>query len=202
MSIHMGIKAEVLPPGTECHHIIVEDWKEMESPYGTLFVSIPSLLDPSICPPGTHVFHAFSPDWVDAWTGLEPAEYERKKEEVADSVIAQLEKYFPGLKAGTVQREVGTPRTHRRFLNRVDGSYGPIPSRRPLGMLGMPFNRTSIQGLYCVGDSTFPGQGVNAVVFSGFGCAHRVLCDIGKEPTIPGLDGAYNKLLETARNAV
>ena len=198
----MGIKGEVLPPGTECHHIIVEDWTEMESPYGTLFVSIPSLLDPSICPPGTHVFHAFSPDWVDAWTGLEPGEYEKKKEQVADSFIATLEKYFPGLKAGTLQREVGTPRTHRKFLNRVDGSYGPIPSRRPLGMLGMPFNRTDIEGLYCVGDSTFPGQGVNAVVFSGFGCAHRVLCDIGKEPTIPGLDGAYNKLLETARNAV
>lgn len=45
--------------------------------------------------------------------------------------------------------------------------------RRPLGMLSMPFNTTSIKGLYCVGDSTFPGQGVNAVVFSGFGCAHR-----------------------------
>ncbi len=68
---------------------------------------------------------------------------------------------------------MGTPRTHRRFLNRSDGTYGPIPSRRPAGMLGMPFNRTAVQGLYCVGDSTFPGQGVNAVVFSGFGCAHR-----------------------------
>ncbi len=41
--------------------------------------------------------------------------------------------------------QVGTPRTHRKFLNRDDGSYGPIPARRPLGMLGMPFNRTSIK---------------------------------------------------------
>lgn len=202
-------------------------------------------------------------------TGLESAEYERRKEEVADAFVARLERYFPGLKEGTVfrygglavqvcacaggcweqmgcrwgghkmkswrwpqgelarrgpsssvansaaghavglmltaawvccqlgvhgslapcrrrashgahpaaphswRREVGTPRTHRRFLNRSDGTYGPIPSRRPLGMLGMPFNRTAVPGLYCVGDSTFPGQGVNAVVFSGFGCAHR-----------------------------
>ena len=202
LSIHMGVDASVLPPGTECHHIIVEDWAEMEAPYGTLFVSIPSLLDPSLCPPGTHVFHAFSPDWVDAWSGLEPGEYEKKKERVANEVIARLEKFFPGLSAATVRREVGTPRTHRKFLNRSDGSYGPIPSRRPMGMLGMPFNRTAVNGLYCVGDSTFPGQGVNAVVFSGFGCAHRVLCDLGKEPVLPGVDGAYTKLLETARNAV
>eukprot|EP00955_Chlamydomonas_euryale_P029463 310678-Chlamydomonas_euryale.AAC.3 len=39
-----------------------------------------------------------------------------------------------------VFKEVGTPRTHRRFLNRDDGTYGPIPSRRPAGMLSMPFN--------------------------------------------------------------
>ena len=57
------------------------------------------------------------------------------------------------------------------------------------------------QGLYCVGDSTFPGQGVNAVVFSGFGCAHRVLCDLGMTPTLPVIDGAYNKLLSAARDA-
>ena len=31
LSIHMGVKAEVLPPGTECHHIIVEDWAKMEA---------------------------------------------------------------------------------------------------------------------------------------------------------------------------
>jgi prolycopene isomerase len=43
----------------------------------------------------------------------------------------------------------------------------------------MPFNRTSIPGLYCVGDSTFPGQGLNAVAFSGFACAHRVAVDLG-----------------------
>ena len=77
---------------------------------------------------------------------------------------------------------------------------GPFPRGAPLGMLGMPFNRTDIKGLYCVGDSTFPGQGVNAVVFSGFGCAHRVLCDLGQEPTIPILDTAYNKLLSAVRN--
>jgi prolycopene isomerase len=146
---------------------------------------------------------------------------------------------------------VGTPRTHRRFLNRTDGSYGPIPSRRPLGMLSMPFNRTALKGLYCVGDSTFPGQGVNAgeargrkgrewgggcqpvlsylnplpahpagilhlftlrlpchppflyppaVVFSGFGCAHRVLCDLGREPTLPGIDEGFNALLAAVRD--
>jgi prolycopene isomerase len=42
----------------------------------------------------------------------------------------------------------------------------------------MPFNRTVIPNLYCVGDSTFPGQGLNAVAFSGFACAHRIRVDL------------------------
>lgn len=39
--------------------------------------------------------------------GLSVAEYERKKEEVADGVIARLERHLPGLKAATLFREVG-----------------------------------------------------------------------------------------------
>ncbi|KAK9790545.1 hypothetical protein WJX73_008664 [Symbiochloris irregularis] len=200
LTIHAGVRADVLPPGTQCHHIVVEDWQKMEDPHGTLFVSIPSLLDPSLCPEGTHIFHAFTPDWMDEWQGLPPGEYRAKKEAAADAVMQRLEAFFPGLREATVFREVGTPRTHRRFLNRQDGSYGPIPSRRPAGMLGMPMNRTSLQGLYCVGDSTFPGQGVNAVVFSGFGCAHRVLCDLGMVPSIPIVDGAFNTAFQAIRN--
>lgn len=77
--------------------------------------------------------------------GLPPGEYERKKAAVADALIARVEAALPGLSAAALHREVGTPRTHRRFLNREDGSYGPIPSRRPFGMLGMPFNRTAVK---------------------------------------------------------
>ena len=195
--------AELDDDELQCHHIVLEDWERMEDPRGTLFVSIPSLLDPSLCPQGSHVFHAFTPDWVDAWTSLSAEEYEREKERVADEVVARLEAAaFPRLRESIISREVGTPKTHRRFLNRADGSYGPIPARRPTGMLGMPMNTTAVPGLYCVGDSTFPGPGVNAVVFSGFGCAHRVLADTGKLPVVPVLDGAFRWALDAVRGAV
>uniref|UniRef100_A0A7R9VHL1 prolycopene isomerase n=1 Tax=Chlamydomonas euryale TaxID=1486919 RepID=A0A7R9VHL1_9CHLO len=200
-TMHLGVKADALPPGTDCHHILLEDWAQMEDARGTLFLSMPSLLDPSLAPDGHHIVHAFTPDWIDAWSGLSPDEYERAKADVASQLIARMEAVFPGLKDKIVFKEVGTPRTHRRFLNRDDGTYGPIPSRRPAGMLSMPFNTTDIEGLYCVGDSTFPGQGVNAVVFSGFGCAHRALCDLGKEPTWPVVDKGFNALLRSLRNS-
>ncbi|NDJ22943.1 carotene isomerase [Nostoc sp. B(2019)] len=179
LSLHLGVKTEVLPRETECHHILLEDWEKMAAVEGTIFVSIPTLLDPDLAPAGYHIIHAFTPHWIDDWQGLSQGEYEAKKEEAAWRIIDRLEKIFPGLDAGMDYLEVGTPRTHRRFLGREDGTYGPIPRRKLRGLLGMPFNRTAVPGLYCVGDSTFPGQGLNAVAFSGFACAHRIAVDLG-----------------------
>lgn len=179
LSLHLGVEAKVLPPATECHHILLEDWSKMEESQGTIFVSIPTLLDPDLAPPGYHIIHTFTPSWIEEWENLTPKAYEEKKEAAANQVIDRLETIFPGLIAGLDYQEVGTPRTHRRFLGRVDGSYGPIPRKKLLGLLGMPFNRTAIPGLYAVGDSTFPGQGLNAVAFSGMSCGHRIAVDLG-----------------------
>lgn len=177
-SMHLGVKADVLPAGTECHHILLENWERMEDSFGTVFVSIPTLLDPGLAPAGYHIIHAFTPSWIEEWQGLSSKAYEAKKEEQAAQLIDRLEAIFPGLDAALDYQEVGTPRTHRRFLGRADGTYGPIPSEKLMGLLGMPFNRTAVPGLYCVGDSTFPGQGLNAVAFSGFACAHRIAVDL------------------------
>ncbi|WP_017305423.1 carotenoid isomerase [Spirulina subsalsa] len=179
LSLHLGVEASVLPQGTECHHILLEEWDKMEEAEGTIFVSIPTLLDPSLAPDGHHIIHSFTPSWIKDWQNLSSKEYEEKKEAAADRIIDRLEQIFPNLTQAIDYQEVGTARTHRRFLGRDDGTYGPIPRRKLAGLLGMPFNRTAIPGLYCVGDSTFPGQGLNAVAFSGFACAHRVAVDLG-----------------------
>jgi len=183
LSLHLGVEASLIPAGTHCHHLLLEDWQAMEDEQGVVFVSMPSLLDPSLAPPDRHIVHAFSPSSIEAWSGLEPAAYAAKKQADSDRLIARLEAaILPGLAAAIRHREVGTPRSHRRFLGRSGGSYGPVPALRLPGLLPMPFNRTAIPGLYCVGDSCFPGQGLNAVAFSGFACAHRLGADLGLNP--------------------
>ena len=183
LSLHLGVEASLIPAGTHCHHLLLEDWQAMEDEQGVVFASMPSLLDPSLAPPDRHIVHAFSPSSIEAWSGLEPAAYAAKKQADSDRLIARLEAaILPGLAAAIRHREVGTPRSHRRFLGRSGGSYGPVPALRLPGLLPMPFNRTAIPGLYCVGDSCFPGQGLNAVAFSGFACAHRLGADLGLNP--------------------
>ncbi|MCX5961099.1 MAG: carotene isomerase [Cyanobacteria bacterium] len=186
LSLHLGVRADLIPEGTHVHHLLLERWEEIEAEQGTVFVSMPSLLDPSLAPAGHHIVHTFTPSSMEAWRGLSPTAYAAKKEADANRLIARLEAILPGLAGAITHREVGTPRSHRRFLGRSGGSYGPIPAMRLPGLLPMPFNRTGISGLYCVGDSCFPGQGLNAVAFSGFACAHRIGADLGLNPwTLP-----------------
>lgn len=180
LSLHLGVRADVIPPATDCHQILLDDWGQLEASGGTLFMSLPTLLDPSLAPRDRHIIHAFTPSWMSEWTGLPSQAYEQQKQAGADRMMQRLEGIFPGVRDAVEHCSIGTPRTHRRFLGRVDGTYGPMPQHHLPGLLGMPFNRTVIPGLYCVGDSTFPGQGLNAVAFSGFACAHRVAADLGR----------------------
>ncbi|PWA98413.1 carotenoid isomerase [Artemisia annua] len=199
LSIHMGVKAEVLPPDTDCHHF--DDWKNLEAPYGSIFLSIPTILDSSLAPKGRHILHIFTTSSIDDWQGLSTKDYEAKKKLVADKIISRLEnKLFPGLKSSIEFIEVGTPKTHRRYLARDSGTYGPMPRNVPKGLLGMPFNTTAGYGLYCVGDSCFPGQGVIAVAFSGVMCAHRVAADVGLEKKSAVLDAGLLGILGWLRS--
>lgn len=197
LSIHMGVQAEVLPPDTDCHHFVLEDdWAYLEDSHGSIFLSIPTVLDPSLAPKGSHILHIFTPSSIEDWEGLSREAYEAKKNLIAEKLIDRLEKkLFPGLKSSIVFMEVGSPKTHRRFLARDSGTYGPMPRAIPKGLLAMPFNTTAVNGLYCVGDSCFPGQGVIAVAFSGVMCAHRVAADLGFEKRNQVLDSALLNLL-------
>lgn len=207
-SLHMGVCADKVDfdgmGDTDCHHIVLEDWSNLEvaeGARGTLFVSIPTILDKSLAPEGRHIFHVFTPSWMDEWHGLSTSEYEEKKRILAENIVKRLEAaLFPGLSGAIDFMEIGSPRTHRRFLARVDGSYGPVAGRRLAGLLSMPFNRTAVRDLYCVGDSTFPGQGLNAVAFSGFACGHRVAADLGLVPRLPKiLDNVITSVLSSYR---
>ncbi len=174
VSIHLGVDKKLISRNFNCHHIIVENWDELENEKGVIFISIPTLLDASLAPEDKHIIHAFTPSSINEWENLSRKEYLLKKENYFLFLIEKISKIIPNLDQNIDHKEVGTPKTHRKFLGRFQGSYGPIPNKKLLGLLPMPFNTTNIKNLYCVGDSCFPGQGLNAVAFSGYACAHKI----------------------------
>lgn len=66
---------------------------------------------------------------------------------------------------------IGTPLTHQRYLRRHHGTYG---AAHQAGQALFPGSTTPLSGLFCCGDSTFPGIGIPAVAASGAIAANTI----------------------------
>lgn len=178
--LYLGVDAGVVPEGFHVHHIVVDDWERYNNIGGTVYFSAPSVLDPLVAPEGKHVVHAFVTDEMHRWSGYKRGDraYKQAKEDFGTLVIRRVEKILPGLSDALEVKVFATPLTHQRYLNRYQGSYGPLlyPGQN---ILQKPQNRTALKGLYIVGDSTFPGQGVIAVTYSGISCASYIARKLG-----------------------
>ncbi|NEP18328.1 MAG: FAD-dependent oxidoreductase [Leptolyngbya sp. SIO4C1] len=170
MHLHLGIRAEGLEALT-IHHVVVHSAeRDITAPGNTCMISIPTVLDPSQAPAGHHVVHAYT---LEPWDGWQRDEhYAEKKRQRAEPLFQALEKVIPDLRDRIVVELIGTPLTHRRFLRRYQGTYGPAIAA---GQGLFPSCQTPIKGLYRVGDSTLPGIGVPAVVASGILCANHLV---------------------------
>ena len=180
-SIFAGIDASIVPGGFSTHHIVVDDWRRMRDEAGTIFVSMPSLHDPSVAPEGRHVLHAFISSQADLWP-TRGKEYREQKRATTELVLGRLECIIPGLRGAVEHVEAATPRTNERYIHRPGGTYGLL-LRRSRDLMLRPQNTTPVKNLFCAGDSCFPGQGVTAVAASGAACARIVEKRVGARVT-------------------
>jgi carotene isomerase len=176
MHLHLGIDRTGLPDDLQCHYIIVNDWhQKVTAPQNVVVVSIPSVLDPSLAPQGKHTIHVYTPgnEPYSLWRGMErrSPEYIEQKQARAEIMWQSLERIIPDIRDRAEVTLVGTPLTHQHFLRRHHGSYGPaIAAGKGL----FPGSTTPLSGLFCCGDSTFPGIGIPAVAASGAIAANTI----------------------------
>ena len=85
---------------------------------------------------------------------------------------AAVERQIPDVRSRAKITLVGSPLTHERFLRRYKGTYGP---ELKAGERDFPGASTPIPGLFCCGDSAWPGIGVPAVAGSGIAAAHAIV---------------------------
>lgn len=96
MHLHLGIDATGLPEDMECHHVIVNDWENLDSTQNVSIVSIPTVFDPSLAPKGKAVVHAYTAanePW-EIWEGVERGteEYANLKHERVQGLWKALER--------------------------------------------------------------------------------------------------------------
>ncbi|CAJ1945080.1 unnamed protein product [Cylindrotheca closterium] len=180
MHLHVGFKAnrEELEQ-LQAHYMYVDDWnKGVEGEDNAVLLSIPSVHDASLAPEGYGVLHIYTPATEDfaRWENIDRKsdEYKALKEERSQYLWSVLEKVIPDIRERAVVSQVGSPLTHKRFLLRHKGSYGPAIVA---GEESFPFPGTPVKNLLVTGDSCFPGIGVPAVAGSGFLTANSVSLD-------------------------
>jgi phytoene dehydrogenase-like protein len=142
-------------------------------------ILIPSTLDDSLAPKGQHVASLFcqhvAPELPDGRS------WDDHRDEVADLMIATVDRWAPGFKASVLGRQVKSPLDLERDLGLLGGdifhgalSLNQLFSARP--MLGQANYRGAVPGLYLCGAGTHPGGGVTGA--PGHNAARVVIKDI------------------------
>ncbi len=124
---------------------------------------IPSTLDDTLAPAGQHVASLFCQHVQPVLLG--GRSWDDHKNEVADLMIATVDKYAPGFAKSVLGMMVLSPLDLERTFGLVNGdimhgalSLDQLFSARPV--LGHGDYRTPIKGLYQCGSGTHPGGGV------------------------------------------
>jgi phytoene dehydrogenase-like protein len=141
-------------------------------------VLIPSTLDDTLCPPDQHVASLFcqhvAPQLPDGKS------WDDHRDEVADLMVATVDKYAPGFAASVIGRQVLSPLDLERQFGLLGGDifHGALTlnqlfSARP--MLGHADYRGPLKGLYHCGSGAHPGGGVTGA--PGHNAARVILGD-------------------------
>jgi phytoene desaturase len=134
-----------------------------------------SQLDPGLAPVGKSSICVMTLANYAGWGTLTTEEYDKKKKETADSIVANLEKYLPGLSSHIEVIEVGTPKTMERFAVLPQGAvygFSQIVAQSSLSRLSQ---ETDLKGLFLTGAWTRPGCGVHGCLVSGIDAADLAL---------------------------
>ena len=140
---------------------------------------IPSTLDDSLAPPGQHVASLFCQQVAPVLPG--GRNWDDHRDEVADLMIATVDRHAPGFKSLVLGRQALSPLDLERTFGLIGGdifhgalSLNQLFSARP--MLGQAGYRGAIPGLYLCGAGTHPGGGVTGA--PGHNAARVLIADL------------------------
>jgi phytoene dehydrogenase-like protein len=133
--------------------------------------------DPILAPEGKTFARVHYPSDYDFWEDLkrDPERYRAEKERVADAVVAQLDRRFPGIASRVEMRDVATPMTWVRYTGNWRGSFeGWIETTDTLTMR-MSQMLPGLSNFYMAGQWVQPGGSLPAVAMSGRN-ATQIIC--------------------------
>ncbi|MFB2921906.1 C-3',4' desaturase CrtD [Aerosakkonema funiforme] len=170
--IYLGVEESAIPAGCPPHLQFLYDYEGRIGENNSLFVSVSHPGD-GRAPQGKATITASSFTDVRQWWNSHN-NYEDLKRKYTEEAIARLSQYFHLTPETIIHVEAATPRTFARFTARDRGIVGGVGQRIPtFGPFGFA-NRTPIQNLWLVGDSTHPGEGTAGVSYSALTVVRQI----------------------------
>jgi len=173
----MGVAfVDKLDPAIPLHHQIhLTQEDHTEGLYsGSIFVSLSHPDDSKRSPGGMRTMNISThvvPEW---WFSLN-GRYDELKENVRKKILQIVVRSIPGLHTEDIDVAfASTPVTWSNWVYRRKGRVGGIPQQMDRSLLDWTPNATPFDGLYMVGDTVFPGQGIPGVTLSGINVYYRV----------------------------
>ena len=169
--IYLGVKREAIPEQCSPHLQFLYNENEVIGENNSLFVSVSKPGD-GRAPEGQATLIASSFTDADLW--WQDKDYEQIKQKYTAEAIARLNSYFDLSAENIVYTEAATPRTFANFTARKKGIVGGLGQRiKTFGPFGFA-NRTPIEHLWLVGDSTHPGEGTAGVSYSALTVTRQI----------------------------
>ncbi|MEA5507522.1 C-3',4' desaturase CrtD [Halotia wernerae UHCC 0503] len=169
--VYLGVDVSAIPLDCPPHLQFMYDANGPIGENNSLFVSVSHPGD-GRAPEGKATIIASS--FVDPAPWWQTQDYEGLKQKYTQEAIARLSQYFYLKPETIIHQEAATPRTFAHFTARDRGIVGGIGQRIPtFGPFGFA-NRTPINHLWLVGDSTHPGEGTAGVSYSALTVVRQI----------------------------
>jgi phytoene dehydrogenase-like protein len=141
--------------------------------------------DPTLSPPGKTLMRVLLPGDYEYWSALgpDPERYQAEKETVAQTVIALLDRRYPGLAGQVDMRDVATPLTFERYTGNRKGSFIGWDLTPKTFMMPMKKTLPGLRSFYLAGQWVAPGGGIPMVALSGRNVV-QLICRRDKRPFV------------------
>jgi phytoene dehydrogenase-like protein len=176
---HLGAGIIIAPSLDYMHRAYTDAREHGWSREPIVEMLIPSTIDPTLAPPGAHVASLFCQHVAPTLPG--GRSWDEASEDVADLMIATVDRLAPGFAGSVLGRQVLSPLDLEREFGLTGGdifhgqlSLNQLFSARPA--LGYAAYRGPIEGLYHCGSGAHPGGGVTGA--PGHNAARAILRDL------------------------
>jgi C-3',4' desaturase CrtD len=171
-----AVVPDTLPRSFPIHVQVLPDRPITSVGATSMFLSFSHPLDTGRSPSGTRALSVSMHIAPERFADLrDAATYDAWKAQIGPEVLTSLRTSVPELaELSPIRYEIGTPRTFQRYTGRADGMVGGIPLDRRLFPWSYPRPITPFDGLYAVGDTVFPGQGIPGVVLGALSLRRRL----------------------------